>query len=134
MTDYNGHVYRVCVVAVSIFHNLKALHACMQLAVTNLYYSKHLTRHSVGLLIPYPLRFGRSFTLCHPLESYRVFYVGGESPTLSNLMINYSQCQVSMLSALLSNTMFHCSCKLWLHPLTCSVYVFVSHYIFNLKL
>ena len=39
-------------------------------------------------------RFGREFTLAGPLESYSVFYVGGEGATLNNLMLNLTQCQV----------------------------------------
>ncbi|XP_064393235.1 2-(3-amino-3-carboxypropyl)histidine synthase subunit 2-like [Halichondria panicea] len=38
-------------------------------------------------------RFGREFTLAGPLESYSVFYVGGEGATLNNLMLNLTQCQ-----------------------------------------
>ena len=38
-------------------------------------------------------RFGRSFTLTTPIEDYKVFYIGVEGPTLSNLMLNFNKCQ-----------------------------------------
>ena len=39
-------------------------------------------------------RFGRSFELVKPVEEHRVFYIGIEGPTLTNLMLNYNKCQV----------------------------------------
>lgn len=38
-------------------------------------------------------RFGRSFELVKPVEEHRVFYIGIEGPTLTNLMLNYNKCQ-----------------------------------------
>ena len=39
-------------------------------------------------------RFGRLFELVKPVEEHRVFYVGSEGATLTNLLLNYNKCQV----------------------------------------
>lgn len=38
---------------------------------------------------------GREFTLTKGVQEYGIFYIGYESPTLSNIMMNFSQCKVS---------------------------------------
>ena len=39
-------------------------------------------------------KLGRHYTLSVPIEDYSIFYIGGESRTLSNVIINYQSCQV----------------------------------------
>ena len=39
-------------------------------------------------------KLGRCYTLSVPIEEYSIFYIGGESRALSNLIISYQSCQV----------------------------------------
>lgn len=39
-------------------------------------------------------KLGRCYTLSAPIKDYSIFYIGGESRTLSNLIISYQSCQV----------------------------------------
>ena len=39
-------------------------------------------------------KLGRCYTLSAPIEDYSIFYIGGESRALSNLIISYQSCQV----------------------------------------
>ena len=40
------------------------------------------------------LTYGRTFTLHKPIEEYSIYYIGYESLTMSNLVMNYSSCKV----------------------------------------
>ena len=40
---------------------------------------------------------GREFTLTKCVQEYGIFYIGYESPTLNNIMMNFSQCKVGGL-------------------------------------
>jgi diphthamide biosynthesis protein 2 len=39
------------------------------------------------------IKFGRIFNISRPLEDYKIFYIGGESPTLTNFMLTYTSNQ-----------------------------------------
>ena len=42
-------------------------------------------------------KLGRFYTLSAPIKDYSIFYIGGESRTLSNLIISYQFCQVQLM-------------------------------------
>lgn len=94
-TETEGHASDCCCRAVA------AAAAAAAVSLEEVHISKH---SSGGLSIPEGTevktdshqsykRFGRRFRLHQSMEQYKVYYIGSEGPTLSNLMLNYNKSQ-----------------------------------------
>lgn len=62
---------------------------------------------TIILLSHHVRRCGRQFTLSRPLTDHKVFYIGGEGPCLTNLLLNISECEVSAMQRQTSTACGH---------------------------
>ena len=85
------------------------------------------------------LTYGRTFTLQKPIEEYSIYYIGYESLTMSNLVMNYSSCKVHMCMCAVHLRVYSMYIHKYIHMCVCihnsaCTWVSVGHIPYTLLL